>query len=141
MHAQENKTGPGHSYIIFRIIFYCCSVYFLMMGIGLVLFPRFLIEGVSGADVNPTITGMLRGSGGAIIPYSLLYYLTAQKPTSRKWGLFVIALANVIAIILDISSVLLNEYQIRYALIDLPVEVMSLIGISIILIKIESQSI
>jgi hypothetical protein len=95
MLAQENKTGSGYSYTIFRIIFYCCSVYFLIMGIGLVLFPRFLIEGVAGTDVNPTITGMLRGSGGAIIPYSLLYFLTAQKPVSRKWGLSIIALANV----------------------------------------------
>jgi hypothetical protein len=103
-----------------------------MMGIGLVIFPQILVKGVAGAEVNPTIIGMFRGSGGAIIPYSMLYLLTLQKPISRKWGLSIIALANVIAIILDISSVLLDEYKLSYAMIDLPVEIASLIGILII---------
>ena len=30
------------------------------MGIGLVFFPQFLVKGVAGVDVNPTIIGMLR---------------------------------------------------------------------------------
>lgn len=102
------------------------------MGIGLVLFPHFLVKGIAGVEVNHTIIGMLRGSGGAIIPYSLIYIFTAKDPISRKWGLYVIALANIMAIILDIGSVLLDEYKLNYAMIDLPVEVVSLAGILII---------
>jgi len=136
---QKDQIQFGYSLTVFRIIFYFCAIYFLMMGIGLVFFPQFLVKGVAGVDVNPTIIGMLRGSGGAIIPYSFLYFFTLQKPESRKWGLIVIALANVIAIILDVSSVLLNEYRLSYAMIDIPVEVVSLIGISIIWIKIRKE--
>lgn len=140
MDIQKNRIQSGYSLTIFRIIFYCCSIYFFIMGIGLALFPQFLVKGVAGVDVNPTIIGMLRGSGGAIIPYSLLYFLIAQNPISRKWGLSIIALANIVAIILDISSVLLDEYQLSYAMIDLPVEVLSLIGISIVWIKIRKEN-
>ena len=111
---QKNSIKPGISLTLFRVIFYFCAFYFLLMGIGLVFFPHFLVKGVAGSDVSPTIIGMLRGSGGAIIPYSLLYFFTAQKPKSRKWGLAVIALANVIAIILDIGSMLLHEYKLSY---------------------------
>lgn len=136
---QEDQIQSGYSLTVFRIIFYFCAIYFLMMGIGLVLFPQFLVKGVAGVDISPTIIGMLRGSGGAIIPYSLLYFFTLQKPVSRFWGLKVIALANVIAIVLDVSSVLLNEYRLSYAMIDIPVEVASLIGISIIWIKIQKE--
>lgn len=136
MHQQKNQIPSGWRYAIFRIIFYGCAVYFLMMGIGLVFFPQFLVKGIAGVDVNPAIIGILRGSGGAIIPYSLLYFLTAQKPESRKWTLSIIALANVIAIVIDISAVLLGEFQLGYAMIDLPVEVMSLIGITLVWNKI-----
>lgn len=136
---QEDQIQSGYSLTVFRILFYFCAIYFLMMGIGLVLFPQFLVKGVAGVDVSPTIIGMLRGSGGAIIPYSLLYFFTLQKPVSRFWGLKVIALANVIAIVLDVSSVLVNEYKLSYAMIDIPVEVASLIGISIIWIKIRKE--
>lgn len=102
------------------------------MGLGLVLFPHFLVKGVAGTEVNPTIIGMLRGSGGAVIPYALLYFLTARDPFSRSWGLSVIAVANVVAIVLDISSVLLNEYELGYAMIDLPVEVLSLTAVIVV---------
>lgn len=130
---MQNRTFfPGFRFNLFRIIFYFCSVYFLLMGAGLVLFPEILAERVAGTDVHPAITGMLRGSGGAIIPYSLLYFLTVRDPVSRKWGLYVIVLANVIAILLDIGSVLLAEYKLSYAMMDLPVEVASLFGISLI---------
>jgi hypothetical protein len=128
----------GNSLILFRIIFYFCSVYFFLMGIGLVFFPHLLVKGVAGVQVNHTIIGMLRGSGGAIIPYSLIYIFTAQDPFSRKWGLYVIATANVIAIILDISSVLLDEYKPAYAMIDLPVELVSLAGILLIWFRIRN---
>ena len=108
------------------------------MGIGLVLFPHFIVKGTAGEDVSKTIIGMLRGAGGAIIPYSLIYVFTAIDPISRKWGLYVIALANIIAIILDIGSVLLDEYKPGNALIDLPVEMVSLAGIIIILFRIRN---
>ncbi len=65
---------------------------------------------------------MLRGSGGAIFHYSIIYVLIARKHTSYHLGLLIIASANIIAIILDICSVLLNEYQLSYTMIDLSVE-------------------
>ena len=131
-----NRLESGASLIIFRIIFYICSVYFFLMGLGLILFPHFLVKGVGGTEVSPVIIGMLRGSGGAILPYALLYYLTLKKPHSRSWGLAVIALANIIAILLDLGSVILGEYQLSYALMDLPVELLSLTGIILFRIKI-----
>jgi hypothetical protein len=130
--AQINSNPSGSAYTIFRIIFYGCSVYFFLMGIGLILFPHFLVRGVGGMDVSPAIIGMLRGSGGAVVPYALLYFLIAKDPVSRRWGLSVIAVANFIAIILDVGSVLMNEYRLSYAMIDLPVEILSLLGILII---------
>ena len=126
---QETKSEKEHALLAFRIIFYFCSVYFLFMGFGMVFFPYFLVKGVAGTDVSPAVIGMLRGAGGAVIPYSALYILIARAPRTRRWGLWVIALANAVAIILDIGSVLLDEYTLGYALIDLPVEFLSLIGI------------
>lgn len=136
MITNNNIIRSGYPYTLFRIIFYFCSVYFFLMGIGLALFPHLMVKGVVGAEVNNTIIGMLRGAGGAIIPYSLLYIFTAQDPISSRWGLYVIASANIVAIILDISSVLLDEYKLGYAMIDLPVELVSLIGILVILVRI-----
>lgn len=113
----------------FKIIFYFCAVYFFLMGAGLIFFPEFLIIGTAGAEVNPTIIGMLRGAGGSIVPYSLLYMLVAMDPFKRMWAMPVIAVANVIAIILDFGSVFLGEYKLSYAMIDVPVEFLSLTGI------------
>ena len=128
----------GPSLMIFRLIFYCCAIYFLLLGIGLVIFPHLLVKGTAGIDVNPTIIGMLRGAGGSILPYSLLYFMIARKPFIRKWALSIIALANIVAIILDFGSVIMDEYQLSYAMIDVPFEVISLIGILIIWTKIRS---
>lgn len=119
------------TFTLFRVIFYFCALYFLLMGLGLMVFPRFLVQGAAGVDVHPTILGMLRGAGGAIIPYSLLYLFTAREPLERKWGLLVIAVANVLAIILDAGSVLMDEYKLGYAMMDIPVEVLSLIGVAL----------
>ena len=127
----KTQGQAGYAYTVFRIIFYFCAFYFLLMGIGLVVFPRFLVQGVAGVEVHPALIGMLRGAGGAIIPYSLLYFYTAGKPLERKWGLRVIAMANVLAIILDMGSVLLDEYKLSYAMMDIPVEVLSLLGIAL----------
>ena len=81
---------------------------------------------------------MLRGAGGATIPYSLFYILIAVKPVQRKWALTVIGFANVVAIILDLASVFMNEYKLAYAMYDIPVETLSLIGIGIVLYQAKS---
>lgn len=119
----------------FKIIFYFCAFYFFLMGSTLIFLPGFLIKGFSNTEVNPIIIGMLRGAGGSIIPYSLLYIMIVLKPFNRQWALGFILLANVIAIILDLGSLLLGEYKLSYAMIDLPVEFTSIIGIIIIRIK------
>jgi hypothetical protein len=72
---------------------------------------------------------MLRGAGGSIIPYSLIYVLIALKPVERRWAAYIIALANGIAIILDFTSVLIGEYKFVYAMFDVPIEVLSLLVI------------
>lgn len=117
---------------IFKIIFYFCAVYFLLMGSALIFFPEFLIRRFSETEINPVILGMLRGAGGSILPYSLLYILITLNPVNRQWALSLILLANVIAVFLDLGSILLGEYKLSYALIDMPVELISIIGIVII---------
>jgi len=136
---QNNQFLSSPSLMLFRLIFYCCAIYFLLLGIGLVFFPYLLVKGTAGIDVNPTIIGMLRGAGGSLLPYSLLYFMIARKPFIRKWALNIIALANIVAIILDFSSVIMNEYQLSYAMIDVPFEVLSLGGILIIRTKTRSM--
>lgn len=111
--------------IIFRVACYFCGFYFLIMGFALMLFPAFLTR-LSGPQ-DPIVLGMLRGAGGSIIPYSLLYYFVAISPVKRKWAIIVIAMANFAAIILDFVSVFLGEYLLRYAMIDVPVEFLSLL--------------
>jgi hypothetical protein len=135
----NNQKETGFSWILFRIVFYLCSVYFLLMGAGMVLFPHLLVRGVAGTEVSPAIIGMLRGSGGAVIPYALIYFLVAKEPRTRRWGLWIIATANVLAIILDTGSVLLEEYTLGYALIDLPVELLSLIAIIVIWVALRRE--
>jgi len=110
------------------------------MGFSLIFFPEFITRGLSNTEINPTIIGMLRGAGGSIIPYSLLYIMIANKPFDRKWALYMILTANVIAICLDTASILFSEYKISNAMIDLPVELISILGIILIWIKIKSKS-
>ena len=136
---QNNQLLSGSSLTIFRLIFYCCAVYFLLMGIGLIFLPNLLVKGFAGADLNPTIIGMLRGAGGSIIPYSLLYIMIARKLYIRKWAMTIIAFANVVAIILDFGSVLMDEYKLSYAMIDVPFEVLSLGAIILFLTKTRSM--
>jgi len=126
--------------IFFKIIFYFCAFYFFLMGFSLIFFPEFITRGLSNTEINPTIIGMLRGAGGSIIPYSLLYIMIANKPFDRKWALYMILTANVIAICLDTASILFSEYKISNAMIDLPVELISILGIILIWIKIKSKS-
>lgn len=126
--------------VVFRIIFYLCAFYFFLMGFSLIFFPVFITKGFSGNEINPTIIGMLRGAGGSIIPYSLLYVLIAIKPFERRWALYIILTANIIAICLDTVSILFSEYKLSYAMIDLPVELISISGIMIIWIKMRTMT-
>ena len=124
--------------IVFRVIFYFCAFYFFLMGFSLIFFPVFITKGFSNNEINPTIIGMLRGAGGSIIPYSLLYIMIVNKPFDRKWALYIILTANVIAICLDSASILFSEYKISNAMIDLPIELISISGIIIIWMKIKT---
>lgn len=130
--TTKESFSPKMIFEIYKIIFFFCAIYFFLIGSGLIFLPRFLINGFSEVDVNPIIIGMLRGAGGSILPYSLLYIMIALNPFKRLWALYIIFLANVIAIALDLGSLLLGEYKLSYAMIDLPVEIMSIIGIVII---------
>ncbi|MCX6238747.1 MAG: hypothetical protein NTY07_14490 [Bacteroidia bacterium] len=118
-----------------KVIFFICAVYFFLMGVGLIFLPRFLIKGFSEVAVNPIIIGMLRGAGGSILPYSLLYIMIALNPFRLQWALYIIFLANVTAIALDLVSLLLGEYKLSYAMIDIPIELLSIIGIIIIWLR------
>lgn len=119
--------------LVFRIVCYLCALYFLAMGLALMLFPAFITT-VAGPQ-NPVILGMLRGAGGSIIPYSLLYVLVARSPCTRRWAAIVIAVANALAIVLDSLSVFLGEYRLSYAMLDIPVEALSLLVMVLVLMK------
>jgi hypothetical protein len=97
------------------------------------LFPAF-ISRIAGPQ-NPVILGMLRGAGGSIIPYSLLYVFVARSPCTRRWAVAVIAVANTLAIALDLLSVYLGEYLLSYAMFDIPVEALSLLAMTLVLTK------
>ena len=131
MKHEWNKNN-NTSMVVFKIIFFICAIYFFIMGAALIFIPQLLIKGVSGDYVNPTIIGILRGAGGSIIPYSLLYVLIALNPLKRMWALYIIFTANVTAIVLDIGSVIIGEYKLSYAMYDIPIEILSIIGIIII---------
>jgi hypothetical protein len=130
------KTIPK----VFKIIFYICAIYFFLMGSSLIFIPGFLIKGFSNNETNPIIIGMLRGAGGSIVPYSLLYVLIALNPINRQWALGFILTANTIAVLLDLGSLLLGEYKLSYAMIDLPIEITSITGIIIIWIRIKIRN-
>jgi hypothetical protein len=103
----------------------------------LIFLPEFLIKGFSNSENNPIIIGMIRGAGGSIIPYTLLYILIARNPINRQWALGVIILANVIAIFLDFGSLLTGEYKFIYLMFDVPIELLSITGIIILWVKIK----
>lgn len=119
--------------IVFRIACYICACYFLAMGLALMLFPEF-ISRIAGPQ-DPVILGMLRGAGGSIVPYALLYLYVARSPLNKRWAVIVIAMANSVAIVLDFISVYLGEYQLSYAMMDIPVEALSLLMMVFFLLK------
>jgi|WetSurMetagenome_2_1015567.scaffolds.fasta_scaffold725206_1 hypothetical protein len=115
-------------HVVYRYILAALATYFFLMGAFLIIFPQLLLEKL-GQPVTPAVVGILRGAGGATIPYTLLYILLAAKPAKCHWAGYVILLANGLAIILDLNSLFLAEYTIMQSLIDLPVEIMSLVVI------------
>jgi len=126
------NTNKNLGVKIASIIFYICAGYFFLMGAGLIFIPHLLVRGFTEGEVNPIIIGMLRGAGGATIPYSLLYIMIALQPQNRLWGVYTIFAANVVAIILDLLSVFIGEYKWAYAMMDIPIELLSIVGIIII---------
>lgn len=128
---KDSLSKPTNLWII-KTIFVFCAFYFFLMGTGLIFFPEFLTKGFGDTTINPTIIGMLRGAGGSIIPYSVLYILIALDPYRKLWALYVILIANILAIILDLGSVIFGEYNILNAMIDIPVELISILGILLV---------
>ncbi|HTX18848.1 MAG TPA: hypothetical protein VMG34_09325, partial [Bacteroidota bacterium] len=80
---------------------------------------------------QPAIIGIIRGTGGSIIGATLFYILIALKPLERRWAAIVMALGNILAIILDLVSVHLGEFTLDHAMIDVPVEALSLLTIAL----------
>lgn len=128
MKNSEKKISSS-ILIPFRIVCYLCGLYFFLMGLLLILFPQFAIRN-TGVQ-NPTILGIIRGTGGAVIISLIWYILIAQKPLERRLIAFVIAFANVFAIVLDLITVAIGEFTMSHAMIDIPVELLSFFTIVI----------
>jgi len=107
----------------FRAICYLCAFSCVAMGAFLIGFPQ-LVTRIAG-PLHPAVYGVLRGCGGSILPYGLLYVLVALDPARRRWAMGVILLANVVAIVLDVASVMLGEYTWAQAMLDIPLEAVS----------------
>jgi len=126
---NPNKRIPTSWLIPFRVICYLCGSYFFLMGLFLILFPQMAIRN-TGVQ-HPTILGILRGTGGAVIISLAWYILIALKPLELRFIAFILAFANVLAIVLDLISVALGEYTMSHAMLDIPVELLSLFTIVI----------
>ena len=114
---------------VLRVSFSIFAFYFFLMGMTLIVGPRFITH--KAGELHVMILGMLRGAGGSILPYALLYLLVAWQPARLRPMFWLIASANIIAITLDITSVLMHEYEPSYALFDAPMELFSLVVIFI----------
>jgi hypothetical protein len=128
MHAS-NPQVPKIFLFLFRTIFCICAIFFFLMGILMMVFPD-LVTKNAGVQ-HPLILGMLRGTGGMIIGSTLFYILVALKPFERKWAAVIIAFGNILAILLDLVSVHLGEFQFSHAMIDIPFEMLSFLTIVI----------
>ncbi|MBC8185260.1 hypothetical protein H8E88_29555 [candidate division KSB1 bacterium] len=126
---QSNNEFPKNIFFTYRIVLFFIAFYFFMMGIALILFPQVLTK--STGQQHAVILGMLRGAGGSILPYSLMYILIAVKPFACRWVAYIIAVANTLAIILDFTSVFFGEYKLSNAMIGVPFEFLSLAAIII----------
>ena len=123
----RTENAPKRGILVFRMILFFLAHSFFLMGFMLVVFPSLLSQ-VAG-EQHPVILGMLRGAGGSILPYALLYILIAVKPLEYRWIAYIIGFANVLAIGLDLTSVFLKEYLFSYAMLDVPFELLSLVTI------------
>jgi hypothetical protein len=124
---DPNPQVPKVFLLLFRSIFSICAIFFSLMGILMMVFPE-LVTKNAGVQ-HPLILGMLRGTGGMIIGSTLFYIMVAIKPFERKWAAVIIAIGNILAILLDLVSVHLGEYQFSHAMIDIPIEMLSLLTI------------
>jgi hypothetical protein len=124
-----NPQVPKVFLLLFRIIFCICAIFFFLMGIMMLIYPE-LVTRNAGVQ-HPMILGILRGTGGMIIGTTLFYILVAIKPFERQWAAVIIAIGNIIAMVLDLVSVQLGEYQISHAMIDIPIEMLSFLTIVI----------
>jgi len=126
---NTEKIIPSSWLIPFRVICYLCGFYFFLMGLLLILFPQMAIKN-SGVN-HPMILGILRGTGGAVIISLVWYILIALKPLELRFIAFIIAFANILAIVLDLVSVALGEYTWSGAMMDIPIELLSFFTIVI----------
>jgi hypothetical protein len=123
----HSSQVPKSALLVFRTIFSVCAVYFLLMGLLMMIFPELVTK--SAGVQHPMIFGILRGIGGSILGSTVFYILVALRPFERRWAAFVIAFANVLAITLDVLSVHLGEYTLDHAMIDVPIETLSFLTI------------
>jgi hypothetical protein len=126
---NPNPQVPKVYLLLFRIIFCICAIFFFLMGILMMIFPE-LVTKNAGVQ-HPLILGLLRGTGGMIIGSTIFYILVAIKPFERKWAAVIIAFGNILAVVLDLVSVHLGEYEISHAMIDIPIEMLSFLTIVI----------
>ncbi len=126
---NTEKKIPSSLLIPFRIICYLCGSYFFLMGLLLIISPQLATK--NAGVQHPMILGILRGTGGAVIISLVWYILIALKPLELRFIAFIIAFANVLAIVLDLVSVALGEYTLSHAMLDIPVELLSFFTIVI----------
>ena len=120
---------PRRGLVLFRTVFFLSAIYFFLMGMLLMLFPEVVTK--NAGPQHPMVLGILRGTGGSILGSTVFYILIALKPIERRWAAVVVALANILAIVLDFLSVHFGEYTINHAMIDVPVETVSFLTIVI----------
>jgi hypothetical protein len=137
--GMYNPRVPAMALLIFRIVFYTCAVYFFLMGMLMMVYPE-LVTRNAGAQ-HPMILGILRGTGGSILGSTVFYILVALRPFERRWAAIVIALANILAIVLDCISVHLGEYTLDHAMIDIPVETVSFLTIVVFYLSTRSHNV
>jgi hypothetical protein len=124
---MQSLQVPKFALLIFRTIFYLCAIYFFLMGILMMIFPE-LVTKNAGVQ-HPMRLGIVRGIGGSILGSTIFYILIALKPFERRWAAFIVAFGNILAIALDVISVHLGEYTRDHAMIDIPIETLSVVTI------------
>jgi hypothetical protein len=126
---MHNSKVPKLTLLLFRTILCVCAIYFFLMGMMMMIYPD-LVTKNAGVQ-HPMILGILRGIGGSILGSTIFYILIALKPFDRRWAAFIIAFANILAIVLDFTSVRLGEYSLNDTMIDVPIETLSFLTIVI----------